>query len=153
MSRRAKPFRSRWQPATNTLAIAAEGARVAPNAAEIISNNKMLFGALRSGQMREKAAFDRLTKAILIAENLREFPLAREHGATFEAAFDALVQIANRRQAKSLDHYVATGPELDAIELALDVHAVQVQAASLSEMEHAHARLIAQQMTLQGRAA
>ncbi len=149
---RRRPFVSRWARPVNTIATAIEGACVLPNAEAIVQRNQELFVLLRSGRMREKRDYDRLCKAVLMAENLRMFPLAREHGPTFEAAFDALCQVANARRDRKLDHYVATADQLARIKDALLVHAEQVRAASLSEIEKAERKLYAQQLTVQGRA-
>ena len=153
MSKRRKPFMSRWPKTVNTIGIAIEGACVTPRARAIMVRNADLFDLLRRGAMRDKPDFDRLTKAILIAENLREFPLAREHGETFEQAFDALRGVADARQARGSDRFVATAQQLDAIRVALLVHKQQLIAASASEIEAAEKRLRAQQMSIQGRKA
>ena len=153
MSKRRKPFVSRWPKTTNTIAIAIEGACVTPHARAIMGRNAELFDLLRRGAMRDKLDFDRLTKAILIAENLREFPLAREHGETFERAFDALRSIDSARRERGSDRFVGTAEQLDAIRVALLVHQQQLRAASASEIDAAETRLRAQQLTIQGRRA
>ena len=135
----------------NPMVIAMQGAALAINRDEVIANNAQLLDLLRTGQMTDKRSYDRLTMALLMAENLRRFGLANDHGDTFEAAFDALVEIGKRKVGR--DHYVARGPELDAIDLALTVHAVQMRNASVREIEEAQRIVVAQQMTIQGRKA
>ena len=134
--------------AADPISIAMRGAALAPNRDELIAENRQLLDRLRTGQLREKRDFDRLAKAVLIADELRRFSLATDHQRTFEAAFDALVAVSRRKAGRS--HYIARGPELEALSLALDVHAVQLQHAAMREIEEAQRRVLAQQQTIQG---
>ena len=105
---------------------------------KIIDGNARAFTALRAGRATRED-FDHLTQAALMADGLRKFRLANDHKATFAAAIDALAAIlaraVGRAPPRSTLRYVATGPELGAIELALFVHSIQVREVSVREME------------------
>jgi hypothetical protein len=128
------------QTLCDPVSYAIEGASKLPSeqAERIIVSNARAFTALRIGAAT-RDDFDKLTQAALMADDLRRFKLAREHKATFAAAIDALTAILTRSISLtahgSTPRYVATGPELNAIELALLVHSVQVRAVSVREME------------------
>lgn len=127
----------------NPVAYAIEGARKLPpeQRAAIVAGNAAALTALREGNATPEQ-FDRLTQAILIADELRAHGLARDHADTFAKAIDALAAILARKE-KTAGRYVARGPELTAIDDAVFVHSVQVEHVALSEMEHAHRKLSA----------
>lgn len=133
----------------NPIAHAIEGAAKLPldQRKRIIDGNARAFIALRAGRATRED-FDHLTQAALMADDLRRFRLAPDHKATFAAAIDALAGVLSRSALRtppgSTPRYVATGPELGAIELALFVHAVQVREVSVREMEICVRRLQAQ---------
>ena len=135
----------------NPVAYAIEGASKLPRdqVQRIVVGNARSFTALRAGTATCED-FDHLTQAVLMADDLRRFRLASNHKATFATAIDALAAILTRSLARtcpgSTPHYIATGPELSAIELCIRVHRVQVEEVSVREMESAVTRLQAQWM-------
>ncbi len=128
----------------NPVAYAIEGASKLPpeQRAGILAGNAMALAALRKGDAT-RDQFDRLTQAILIADELRAFGLASDHADTFAKAIDALAAILARTELTA-GRYVARGPELTAIDDAVFVHSVQIEHVALSEMERAQGRLSSQ---------
>ena len=128
----------------NPVAYAIEGAGKLPpeQRAAIVAGNTAALTALREGHAT-RDQFDRLTQALLIADDLRAHGLARDHADTFVKAIDALAAILARTD-KTAGRYIARGPELTAIDDAVFVHSVQIEHAALSEMESAQRRLGAQ---------
>ncbi|NNM65941.1 MAG: hypothetical protein HKL99_15275 [Burkholderiales bacterium] len=128
----------------NPVAYAIEGACKLPpeQRAAIVAGNTAALTALREGHAT-RDQFDRLTQALLIADELRAHGLARDHADTFATAIDALAAILARME-RTGGRYVARGPELTAIDDAVFVHSVQIENVALSEMERAQRRLGAQ---------
>ncbi len=138
----------------NPLAIAAEGAARLPAAqrAAIVRNNTAAMAALRKGAA-SPADLSRLSHALLMADTLaRSAPLARKNRAReLAAGIDALAAVTRRKE--QIGHYVATGPELQAVRDALAVHQVQIEHAALREMECAQKIIDAMVQTKFGRVA
>ncbi len=128
----------------NPIAYAIEGAGKLPaeQRAAIVAGNLAALTALREGHAT-RDQFDRLTQALLIADELRAHGLARDHTDTFAAAIDALAAVLARTE-RTGGRYIARGPELTAIDDAVFVHSVQIEHVALSEMERAQRRLGAQ---------
>lgn len=138
----------------NPLTIAAEGAARLPaeQRAAIMRNNTAALAALRMGTASH-ADITRLSYALLLADTLaRIAPLARANRPReLSAGIDALAAVTQREV--KLSHYVATGLELEAVRDAMAVHHVQIEHASLREMECAQEKIDGMVQTKFGRAA
>ncbi len=134
----------------NPIEHAMKGASVVLDRAQLSRQNWLLLDELRAGTMTLRPAFDRLTRAILVGDRMRQFSLGREHLRTFEAAMAALNAIRDRKNDSGRDHYLASGPELQALRDALLVHDVQLEYAAVSELQEAWRKLEASEMTVQG---
>ncbi len=122
----------------NPMAVAAEGAAKLPAAHReaILRNNDEALAELAADRAQH-AHIKRLSHALLVADVLaRIAPLARNNRAVEIAAGMAALAAITLRQRKTYA-WRSTQAEIIAISDALAVHAVQVEHASLREMERA----------------
>jgi hypothetical protein len=122
----------------NPMAVAAEGAAKLPaeHRKAILSNNDEALAELAADRAHA-AHIKRLSHALLVADALaRIAPLARNNRAVEIAAGMAALAAITLRQRKTYAWH-STQDEIIAISDALAVHAVQIDHASLREMEHA----------------
>ncbi|MDE2254309.1 MAG: hypothetical protein KGL42_08615 [Betaproteobacteria bacterium] len=138
----------------NPIAVAAEGASLLPATQRdaIVQSNLQALSALR----HRRAQFDdikRLSLALMMADTLAAVaPLARANRPReIAAGIDALAAIT-RRHARHYA-YIAQPDELDAISDALAVHHIQVEHATVSEIERAQEKIDAMVQSKFGRAA
>lgn len=122
----------------NPMAVATEGAAKLPaeQRETIVSNNDEALAELAADRAQH-AHIKRLSHALLVADALaRIAPLARNNRAVEIAAGMAALAAITLRQRKTYA-WRSTQAEIIAISDALAVHAVQVEHASLREMERA----------------
>lgn len=96
--------------------------------------NHLALKTLRQGR-GGKADVDVLIWALNVAEALTRQSIGAEYLATIKAGQDALYALAQRGVAQG--RFVFSGPELKAMDLAMEVHEAQMEICTIAELEKA----------------
>jgi len=96
--------------------------------------NHIAIEALRKGEAT-KDDISTLIEAFNVTEALAIKGIGAEYRAEIRAGQDAIYSIGTR--AKKLGRFVIAGPELSAINTAMEIHDAQLDIATISELEAA----------------
>ena len=97
-----------------------------------IKNHQALASITRGQGSREDV--DVVINALNITEALaKKVELGDQYNTEIRAAQDAVYQMARRGLEKS--RYVFTGPEMKSVNLAMEIHDAQIDAASVADLE------------------
>lgn len=103
-----------------------------------IKNHGALTSITRGTGTRED--IDLLIAAINMTEALAMHGLGTDWRTEITAAQNAILTMAQRGIAKG-DRFLFTGPELTAVNLAMEIHDAQIDQASVADMEKALAKV------------
>lgn len=96
--------------------------------------NHMALGVLCTG-MGGKPDMDVVIAALNMTEGLARLRIGSELSAQIRAGQDALYTLAQR--GARLGRFVFTGPELQAVNLAMEIHDAQLDVCTIAELEKA----------------
>lgn len=94
----------------------------------------LAFQALRTGQGTEQA-WRQMADAANLAEALAERGIANDHEAKFEAAQITLADLHAR--VRTTGRWTLRGPEITALQDALEIYEIQLERASQREVDNA----------------
>lgn len=106
-----------------------------PLAVDIRIKNHVAIEQLRLGQA-DKENIDILIGAFNMMEGFGRMGIGDDWQEEIRAGQDALLSVA-KRGVKNAMRFVATGPELKAINLAMEIHDAQLDACNVRQLEQA----------------
>lgn len=107
---------------------------------KLIAKLREAWARARTGRCTS-ADWGRIASAINMGVAIAQLGIASDREAEFDAAADALTSWARRR--RSTGSWTLRADEIRALDLALEIHEVQLQYASRGELMTAHDRVIA----------
>ena len=128
---------------------ASQAARLQADEFEAIYRPKRAaFHDMRAGR-GSLAAWNELADAMNLSIALAAMQIASNHAATFQAASEALAELLQRQ--RQTGRWTLRGPEIAALDLAVQVHRIQLQLCSRGELKQAFDTVIARaQAALRG---
>lgn len=108
--------------------------RLAPKAVSFRTANHLALSELSKGKA-ERRDIEVLLTAMNIADALIEMKVGEEYQKEVTAGKDALRSVALRMFERG--RYLCTGPELTALNLAMDVHDAQLDSITVEKLERA----------------
>ena len=98
--------------------------------------NHIAIEALRKGEATIDD-MDAIINAFNVTEALAIKGIGDDYRAEIKAGQDAVLEIAVRAKEKDAGRFVVTGPELSAINLAMEVHDAQLDVCTVAQLESA----------------